>query len=145
MTWTTERPDIIALVPDRARDALQAHFKARGVASYRARQTLDRIHDQLATSFQEMTELPSAERDALAEAFRFTAPEPARVQVSADGTTKHLWRMPDGEMVESVLIPSGNRLTLCISSQAGCAMACTFCATGWSGYRRNLTAGEIVA
>ena len=92
-----------------------------------------------------MTELPSAERDALSGAFDMTAPSPARVQVSADGTAKHLWRMADGELVESVLIPSADRLTLCISSQAGCAMACAFCATGWSGYRRNLTAGEIVA
>src|SRR5690606_15679619 len=72
-------------------------------------------------------------------------PAVAREAVSTDGTVKHLWRMDDGELIESVLIPSGDRLTLCISSQAGCAMACVFCATGWSGYRRHLTAGEIVA
>ena len=83
--------------------------------------------------------------ETLAEAFDLKTPAVARVQVSADGTAKHLWRMEDGELLESVLIPSGDRLTLCISSQAGCAMACVFCATGWSGYRRNLTAGEIVA
>jgi 23S rRNA (adenine2503-C2)-methyltransferase len=58
---------------------------------------------------------------------------------------KHLWRLGDGELVESVLIPTSDRLTLCISSQAGCAMGCTFCATGLSGFRRNLTAGEITA
>src|SRR5690606_38426318 len=67
-----------------------------------------------------------------------------RVSRSADGTAKHLWRLPDGELVESVLIPSGDRLTLCLSSQAGCAMGCTFCATGWSGLARQLTAGETV-
>jgi 23S rRNA (adenine2503-C2)-methyltransferase len=69
----------------------------------------------------------------------------ANAQVSTDGTVKHLWRMDDGELIESVLIPSADRLTLCMSSQAGCAMACVFCATGWSGYRRQLTTGEIVA
>jgi 23S rRNA (adenine2503-C2)-methyltransferase len=145
MTATTERLDLIGLVPDRARDALAAHFRDRGVASYRVGQTLDRIYDKVALSFDEITELSRDERQALADAFDFTAPEAASVQRSTDGTAKHLWRLADGELVESVLIPSEDRLTLCISSQAGCAMACTFCATGWSGYRRNLTAGEIVA
>lgn len=145
MTNSTERPDLIGLVPDRARDALRAHFQARGIASYRVDQTLSWLYEKVALSTDEITELPKEERDALAEAFTFTAPDPARIQVSEDGTAKHLWRLADGELVESVLIPSEDRLTLCISSQAGCAMACTFCATGWSGYRRNLTAGEIVA
>lgn len=145
MTRTTERIDLLGLPPGDARSALEAHFAERGIRPYRARQTLDRLYGRLATSFAEITELPADERDALSESFELAAPVPARVQVSADGTAKHLWRMADGELVESVLIPSGDRLTLCISSQAGCAMACVFCATGWSGYRRNLTAGEIVA
>ncbi|MFW6330246.1 MAG: 23S rRNA (adenine(2503)-C(2))-methyltransferase RlmN [Gemmatimonadota bacterium] len=145
MTATTERPDLINLVPDDARAALVRHFERRGVASYRVGQTLDRIYDRVALSVDEITELSKGEREALADAFELTAPEMARVQVSTDGTAKHLWRLGDGELVESVLIPSEDRLTLCISSQAGCALACTFCATGWSGYRRNLTAGEIVA
>ncbi len=92
-----------------------------------------------------MSDLPASERAALAEAFVLTAPEPARVEQSRDGTVKHLWRLEDGELIESVLIPAPDRLTLCISSQAGCAMACVFCATGWSGYRRQLSAAEIVA
>ena len=145
MTATTERPDLVGLVPDHVRAALQAHFERRDVAPYRVRQTLSWLYDKLALSFDEMTDLPVTERNALAEAFEFAAPATANVQISGDGTTKHLWRMADGELVESVLIPSGDRLTLCISSQAGCAMACVFCATGWSGYRRNLTAGEIIA
>ncbi|HUE77874.1 MAG TPA: 23S rRNA (adenine(2503)-C(2))-methyltransferase RlmN [Longimicrobiales bacterium] len=145
MTRTTERTDLIGLVPDDARAALEAHFERRGIASYRARQTVDRLYDKLALSFAEMTELPTAEREALAAAFDLTAPPAARVQVSVDRTAKHLWRMRDGELVESVLIPGRDRLTLCLSSQAGCAMACVFCATGWSGYRRNLSAGEIVS
>lgn len=145
MTLTDARPDLIGLAPSRAREALGHHFHARGVASYRVGQTLSWIYDKIALSPHEMTELPSEEREALERAFGFTSPESTRVQVSRDGTAKHLWKLTDGEQVESVLIPSDDRLTLCISSQAGCAMACTFCATGWSGYRRNLTAGEIVA
>jgi 23S rRNA (adenine2503-C2)-methyltransferase len=145
MTSTTHIPALIGLPPDRARAALATHFEGRGVASYRVGQTLSRLHEGLAVSFDEMTELPGRERAALAEAFELTAPALSRAQVSADGTAKHLWRMADGELLESVLIPGRDRLTLCISSQAGCAMACTFCATGWSGYRRNLSAGEIVA
>ncbi|MFO7894990.1 MAG: 23S rRNA (adenine(2503)-C(2))-methyltransferase RlmN [Longimicrobiales bacterium] len=145
MTHEAEYPDLIGLVPDRARDALRTHFEARGVASYRVDQTLSWLYEKVALSTDEITELPTEERAALAEAFTFTSPDPARVQVSEDGTAKHLWRMADGELVESVLIPAEDRLTLCISSQAGCAMGCTFCATGWSGYRRNLSAGEIVA
>jgi 23S rRNA (adenine2503-C2)-methyltransferase len=145
MTSTTDRPDLIGLVPEDARAALSEHFRSRNVAGYRVGQTLDRLHDKVALSFDEITELSMEERAALTDAFVLTSPEPARVQVSDDGTAKHLWRLADGELVESVLIPSEDRLTLCISSQAGCAMACTFCATGWSGYRRNLSAGEIVA
>jgi 23S rRNA (adenine2503-C2)-methyltransferase len=66
-------------------------------------------------------------------------------QQSSDGTRKYLWRLDDGEAIESVLIPSGARRTLCISSQAGCALGCSFCATGRMGYRRNLSAFEIAA
>jgi len=145
MTATTDRPDVAGMTPDNARSALRQHFEARGVASYRIDQTLGRLFDHVVLSFDDITELPARERAALADAFRLTAPELARSQISTDGTAKHLWRLTDGELVESVLIPGHDRLTLCISSQAGCAMACTFCATGWSGYRRNLSAGEIVA
>jgi 23S rRNA (adenine2503-C2)-methyltransferase len=145
MTATPDAPDLVGMTPDRAKVALEAHFQRRGVAGYRVGQVLGRLYEQVALSPAEITELPGAERTALSKAFRWTAPTLARGQVSDDGTAKHLWRMPDGEMVESVLIPGRDRLTLCISSQAGCAMACTFCATGWSGYRRNLSSGEIVA
>jgi 23S rRNA (adenine2503-C2)-methyltransferase len=92
-----------------------------------------------------MTDLPRVEREAIAEAFTFEEASAARVERSSDGTVKHVWRLADGELVESVLIPTKERLTLCISSQAGCAMGCTFCATGWGGFDRQLSAGEIVA
>ena len=98
-----------------------------------------------ARSFEEMTNLPAPLRPALAEAFSLTPLEPDYVARSKDGTIKHLWRLEDGERVESVLIPTRERLTLCLSSQAGCALACRFCATGYFGFRRQLRAAEIVA
>lgn len=142
---TGTRPDLLSLDRDAAERALAEHFTARRQPGYRARQALAWLFERDAAGFVEMTDLPSAERAALDEAFEFTAPELARVERSTDGTVKHLWRMMDGELVESVLIPAERRLTLCISSQAGCAMACVFCATGWSGYRRQLSTGEIVS
>ncbi|HUF50939.1 MAG TPA: 23S rRNA (adenine(2503)-C(2))-methyltransferase RlmN [Longimicrobiales bacterium] len=140
-----ERPDLLNAERDTVAALLAAHFAARGERPFRVRQTLAWLHERDALSFDEMTDLPVAERAALADAFTLTVPDTANAARSSDGTVKHLWRMADGELVESVLIPSADRLTLCISSQAGCAMACVFCATGWSGYRRQLTAGEIVA
>jgi 23S rRNA (adenine2503-C2)-methyltransferase len=140
-----DKPDLVGLTPEDAEAALRAHFSARGQPSYRVKQVMQWLYARPVFAFAEMTDLPLAEREALAEAFAFTAPEPARISRSVDGTAKHLWRLADGELIESVLIPTPTRLTLCISSQAGCAMACTFCATGWAGYRRNLTTGEIVA
>jgi 23S rRNA (adenine2503-C2)-methyltransferase len=139
------RPDLVGLLPEEVEPALAEHFAARGQPAYRARQVVGWLFERGALSLDDMTDLPAAERAALGEAFRFTAPEPAKISRSADGTAKHLWRLEDGELIESVLIPSTDRLTLCISSQAGCAMACAFCATGWAGYRRQLSAGEIVA
>jgi 23S rRNA (adenine2503-C2)-methyltransferase len=141
----TIRPDLVGLLPEEALQVLRAHFAGRGQPAYRAAQVAKWVHERLAMSFDEMTDLPKAEREALAEAFVLTAHGTAKLSRSVDGTAKHLWRLPDGELIESVLIPTPSRLTLCISSQAGCAMACTFCATGWAGYRRQLTAGEIVA
>ncbi|HYJ80646.1 MAG TPA: 23S rRNA (adenine(2503)-C(2))-methyltransferase RlmN [Longimicrobiaceae bacterium] len=145
MTVAAIRPDLVGLLPEEAEAVLCAHFAARGQPAYRAGQVLRWLHERLALSFQELTDLPAAERAALAESFTMAVPEAARVSRSVDGTAKHLWRLHDGELIESVLIPTSTRLTLCISSQAGCAMACTFCATGWAGYRRQLSAGEIVA
>lgn len=131
--------------PDALRLALGEHFESRGEPSYRVAQLERWIFEALAPSLEDMTDLPRSERAALAEAFSFEEAEEANVARSADGTVKHVWRLRDGELVESVLIPRKQRLTLCISSQAGCAMGCTFCATGWGGFDRQLTAGEIVA
>jgi 23S rRNA (adenine2503-C2)-methyltransferase len=137
------RPDLLSLTPDQIRPALVEHFAERKQPAYRVGQVERWIYERLAKSVDEMTDLPAAERAALDEAFRIDEPHADTVQRSEDGTVKHLWRLSDGELVESVLIPTDRRLTLCISSQAGCAMGCTFCATGWGGFDRQLTAGEI--
>jgi 23S rRNA (adenine2503-C2)-methyltransferase len=137
-------PDLLSLEPDELHQALVRHFESRGQRSYRAGQVQRWIYEGLARSANEMTDLPAAERDALSDAFRIDEPVVDRLSESRDGTVKHLWRLADGHLVESVLIPTERRLTLCISSQAGCAMGCTFCATGWGGFDRQLTPGEIV-
>jgi 23S rRNA (adenine2503-C2)-methyltransferase len=94
-------------------------------------------------SWEQATDLPSAVRKELQDTFPLERLVADVVQQSADGTRKYLWRLNDGEAIESVLIPSGSRRTLCISSQAGCALKCSFCATGRMGFRRNLTPFEI--
>ena len=145
MSANETRSDLLSLSREETERALREHFESRGERAFRVGQTLAWIYERDAVDFEEMTDLPKVERDALGAAFRLDAPTLASLSRSRDGTAKQLWRMSDGELVESVLIPARDRLTLCISSQAGCAMACVFCATGWSGYRRQLTAGEIVS
>lgn len=145
MISIASRPDLFELTPEAAASELDEHFAARRQPAYRTRQVLAWLHEKLAFSFAEMTDLPKAEREALAARFTLTAPATEKLSRSRDGTAKHLWRLEDGELIESVLIPAGSRLTLCISSQAGCAMACTFCATGWMGYQRQLSTAEIVS
>ena len=122
---------------------------------YRARQLFRWLHRRGAASLEEMSELPRGFREALAE--RFTLPTLARAEErrSTDGTIKWTWRTADGLLVESVYMPhvgdgededepaNRDRRTLCVSTQVGCAMGCTFCLTGTMGLRRNLGAGEI--
>lgn len=131
-----------ALAPRQKR----ANGKAAGVPTYRIRQIQEWIYKKCARSFEEMTNLPQALRDRLAATATLTPLQPVTQRVSKAGDTqKVLFQMPDGETVEAVLMLYDRRRTLCISSQAGCAMGCTFCATAQGGLRRNLTAGEIVA
>lgn len=140
---TSERPNLLGMPPAELSEALGGHFEARRQPRYRAGQVREWLFGNTARSFGDMTNLPTRERTALAEVFRLDELETDTVSLSSDGTAKHLWRLHDGEVVESVLIPSANRLTLCISSQAGCALRCKFCATGWSGFGRQLSAAEI--
>jgi 23S rRNA (adenine2503-C2)-methyltransferase len=123
-----------------------------GHKSYRATQLLGWLYKKRASSIDEMSDLPLELRDQLSEAFSLQPLELTREQCSRDGTVKFLWRLADGELIESVLIPASigrdgsqsGRRTLCVSSQVGCAYGCTFCASGLMGYRRNLDASEIV-
>src|SRR5947208_6874215 len=135
--------DLLSLPPDAARAAIAPWLTARSEPAYRAKQILARLWQRPVASWEEATELPAALRRALAEAFPLRRLRLVTRQVSRDGTEKFLWRLDDGEAIESVLIPEGKRRTLCISSQVGCALACVFCATGRMGFRRNLTAAEI--
>lgn len=121
-----------------------------GEPSYRARQIWQGIYKQLVISFAELTELPAGLRRDLDERFRLLPAEAVLEQRSLDGSTdKALLRLADGELIESVLMRYAEpgqrrRNTVCVSSQAGCAMACSFCATGQQGFRRNLQTAEIV-
>ncbi|HEY2331107.1 MAG TPA: 23S rRNA (adenine(2503)-C(2))-methyltransferase RlmN [Acidimicrobiales bacterium] len=110
---------------------------------YRVDQVWDGLHRRLAEP-EEMTELPLRLRTAVAEALP-AALAPAAESTSTDGeTVKWLWRLHDGALVETVLMHYADRTTVCVSSQAGCAMGCGFCATGQAGFERNLSVGEIV-
>ncbi len=139
------KTDLLSLPPDDLGTVLAKHFETRGQPSYRVEQVKEWVFEECVPSIAGMTNLPAAERKALDAEFSLVEPAADAVSRSSDGTVKHLWRLADGELVESVLIPTSDRLTLCISSQAGCAMGCTFCATGWAGFQRQLTAGEIVS
>ncbi|MFN2419885.1 MAG: 23S rRNA (adenine(2503)-C(2))-methyltransferase RlmN [Gemmatimonadota bacterium] len=138
------RAEILSLDPDQLEGTLAKWFGEHGEPRYRADQVFDWIYRRRAASWDAMTTLPKAQRAALESAFRFPSLTLEEERASADGTRKVLWRMVDGEAVESVLIPTGSRDTFCVSSQAGCALACSFCATGLFGFKRNLTVGEII-
>jgi 23S rRNA (adenine2503-C2)-methyltransferase len=137
--------NLLDRAPDQAREMLRQWVAERGLPSYRAGQLLRRLWQAPVRSWSDATELPLALRAQLDETLPLPRLFPDTIQQSQDGTRKYLWRLHDGEAIESVLIPSGSRRTLCISSQAGCALGCTFCATGRMGFRRNLSAFEIAA
>src|SRR5688500_51809 len=140
---TTGLLTLLDLAPGHARSVLAEWVAERGLPAYRAGQIHRRLWQAPVASWQDATELPAALRAELQEAYPLSRLVPDTIQQSSDGTRKYLWRLKDGEAIESVLIPSGSRRTLCISSQAGCALRCAFCATGLMGFRRNLTVFEI--
>lgn len=125
-------------------DELIAFLAGKGKERYRARQIFKWLYQKGARSFAEMTDLAKDLRRDLEETSVISNLEPETMEVSRDGTRKYLFRLEDGNTVESVLIPEEDRATLCISSQVGCAMACEFCLTGTFRLTRNLTAAEIV-
>ncbi|GAB4416015.1 MAG: 23S rRNA (adenine(2503)-C(2))-methyltransferase RlmN [Anaerolineae bacterium] len=136
----------LPLIFDLSLDALTATLAEWGYPAYRARQVWEWVYQHKVDDFAAMTTLPQALREQLAGAFRLSGLSLVAEQRSSDGqTVKRLWQLPDGQMIESVLMAyDDDRRTACISTQAGCAMGCVFCATGQMGFARHLTAGEIV-
>ena len=126
-------------------DELKSIFKELGLESYRASQVFKWLHAQKATSFDEMTNLSVKLRGELAKEFDITALKIELMQESAqDGTRKYLFKLADGNYVESVLLPYEHGNSVCVSSQVGCRMGCKFCASTLGGLTRNLTASEIL-
>lgn len=123
---------------------LAARVAAAGGRPFQARQVAHWLYRHGAADLADMHNVPAALRTALAAAGPARSTSVARAELAADGTEKLLLRLRDGHDVECVLIPEGDRTTLCISSQVGCPVACVFCASGMAGVQRNLTAGEII-
>jgi len=131
---------------------IEEAFAALGQPAYRAKQVLRWLYEKRVRSFEEMTDLPAPLRAQLSSAFAFDELEVIRKTGSKDTTQKFLFRLGDGNLIESVLIPASpalygedsDRRTLCVSTQVGCAYGCKFCASGLNGWTRNLHAGEIV-
>lgn len=130
-------------IKDLSLSELDQWLVERGHSSYRRDQLVQWIYQKQAASFEDMTSLSKKFRQELSESFCVKRLEPDMVQVSVDGTKKFLFRLEDGKAIESVLIPAKDRMTLCFSSQVGCAMGCGFCLTATMGLTRNLTLFEI--
>ncbi|MDP6029430.1 MAG: 23S rRNA (adenine(2503)-C(2))-methyltransferase RlmN [Arenicellales bacterium] len=126
------------------RSALQEYFVALGVKEFHARQVLKWVYQRGVTDFSKMTDLGLSLRQTLSERAMLALPEKAGEQISEDGTWKWLFRLEDGNCIETVFIPEDDRGTLCVSSQVGCTLNCTFCATARQGFSRNLQASEII-
>ncbi len=126
-------------------EALAAFCEQLGEKRFRATQLFRWIHQKGATDFSQMTDLAKSLRDKLPASAHIPKPVPISTHVSSDGTIKWLFDVGGGDAVETVFIPEDDRGTLCISSQAGCAVGCRFCSTGHQGFSRNLSTAEIVA
>lgn len=123
---------------------METFFAEIGEKAFRATQVVKWLHQYGVDNFDAMTNLSKALRDKLNEVAEIRAPEVVVDQASADGTHKWLLRMDSGNSVETVFIPGKNRGTLCVSSQVGCALECSFCSTGQQGFNRNLSVAEII-
>lgn len=133
-------------------EELQARCRGWGQPSYRARQVLEWLYARRATDWDAMTNIPRSLRDLLRAEYALAVLKLVRLQGAEDTTRKFLWRLEDGALIESVLIPANpalygepsDRHTLCVSTQVGCAYGCKFCASGLGGWKRNLGPEEIV-
>src|SRR5688572_24804452 len=135
--------NLLNMLPSDAEDVLRDFAVQHDEKPFRGSQVLRHLWQSPAPSFGAMTDLPVTFRNLLDEHFSIPRLGLAMRQTSSDGTEKFLFRLDDGEFIETVAIPEGGRLTLCISSQAGCALQCAFCATGAMGFQRNLEVHEI--
>ncbi|HEX3871644.1 MAG TPA: 23S rRNA (adenine(2503)-C(2))-methyltransferase RlmN [Pirellulales bacterium] len=129
---------------DLTEEALRAWLAERGLPKYRAAQIRHWLFQTQVRSFDEMTDLPKDVRTALAADFTFWSGRVVAHRTTDDGTEKLLIEWPDHQRIECVLIREGDRRTICVSTQVGCAMGCVFCASGLDGVERNLTTGEII-
>jgi 23S rRNA (adenine2503-C2)-methyltransferase len=137
------KTNLLNLDPAAATQVVREFAISHGEPSYRGGQVVRQLWRAPVETFDAMTDLPKGFRAALADAFELPRLELASRQKSADGTEKFLFRLHDGQHIETVAIPDGDRLTFCLSSQAGCALRCAFCATGLMGFARNLEPYEI--
>ena len=126
------------------RAQLEAFFGEIGEKKFRAQQVMKWMHHQGVRDFQAMTNLGKGLRDRLESCAEITPPQIESQQDSADGTRKWAIKVDGGALVEAVLIPEGDRATLCVSSQVGCSLDCKFCSTGKQGFQRDLSAAEII-
>jgi 23S rRNA (adenine2503-C2)-methyltransferase len=134
-----------SLIYDLDLSQLREQMSEMGEPAYRATQIWQGLYQQLWDHPDQFSNLPGSLRQRLSDQFCFNSLRPAQIQTSKDGETiKTLFLLPDGNAIEAVLMLYDERRTLCISTQAGCAMGCVFCATGQMGFRKHLTSGEIV-
>jgi 23S rRNA (adenine2503-C2)-methyltransferase len=127
-----------------SRVQMEQYFLAMGEKKFRAQQVLKWIHHGGVTRIEDMSNLGRVLREKLLQVAEVRPPEIASQQDSTDGTRKWAIRVDGGGLVETVLIPAGNRATLCVSSQVGCSLDCSFCSTGKQGFQRDLSAAEII-
>lgn len=140
MSAATDKTNLLGL----PRAELEAFVVAMGEQPFRARQLLKWLYKRCVSDFDQMTDLAKSFRERLKEVAAVVTPSIMTTQVSADGTRKWLLAMDGTQGIETVFIPEPGRGTLCISSQVGCAMDCTFCSTAQQGFNRNLSVAEIV-
>lgn len=129
---------------DLDRPGMEALIADMGFKPFHGRNLLKWIHKHGVTDFAQMTDLPKVLRERLAAETRIGLPEIVFEQPSLDGTTKWVLELDDGQRIETVYIPDGDRSTICVSSQVGCALDCSFCSTARQGFNRNLTTAEII-
>ena len=127
-----------------SRPQMEEFFLEMGEKKFRAQQVLKWIHHHQADSFEQMTDVGKALRQKLSEVAEIRGPDVAHESISRDGTRKWVFELSGGGSVETVFIPDGRRRPLCVSSQVGCAVDCSFCSTGKQGFQRDMTSAEII-